>query len=298
MPTRPRAAARWVGRAPARIRPYLELMRLDRPIGTWLVVLPGWIALALTAELPAQAWLLVLVLGHGALMRAAGCTVNDIVDRRFDAQVPRTADRPLAAGRITVRGAWLLFAAQMVVALALPLVAGTAVFWLTAASWVPMIAYPFMKRITNWPHVWLGFTLTIYVPVACVAATGEFGAPGIALYLGLVCWSIGCDIVYAHQDREADKIAGVRSAAVRLGDRTVPLVAALYAATVVGIAVAGALAGLGVLFWPLLAVAGLHLARQLRGLDTADPAVCHRAFLSNAPFAALVLAAVLAGRAL
>jgi len=287
---------REAGRFADRTRPYLELMRFDRPVGIGLVVLPGWIALALAPGFPPNPVLPVVLALHGALTRGAGCTVNDIADRRLDAGVPRTARRPLADGRISPRNAWIFFAVQLFVALSTPLPFGFDVFALMGVSWLLIVVYPFMKRITHWPHVWLGFTMNWYVLVMWVAVTGTVDTTGLTLYAALVAWAIGTDIVYAHQDRVADVGVGVHSAAVKYGRRTLPLVGALYTATIVGVAAAGVLAGLGPLFWPMLAIAALHLARQVHRLDIDDPASCHRAFVSNVPFACLLVVAVVAGR--
>ncbi|MGC0422697.1 4-hydroxybenzoate octaprenyltransferase [Embleya sp. AB8] len=296
-PTRP--AARCVARMPLAIRPYLELMRVDRPVGTWLVVLPGWTAVAMAADARpgARVPLTVAVLfAVGFLTRGAGCTVNDILDRRFDARVTRTTGRPLAAGTIGVRRAWAFFGAQCLVALPIPLLLGPTPFLVMAAGWVPIVAYPLMKRITDWPHVWLGPCMSWLVPVGWLAVAGSLDVAAVLLFVGMSCWAVGCDLVYAHQDRASDAVVGVRSAAVRLGRRSVSVLVGVYVATIGCLAGAGVAAGLGWAFWPLLALAAGHLVRQLRALDIDDPACCQRVFLTNPQFAALVLVAVLAGR--
>ncbi|MYW04985.1 4-hydroxybenzoate octaprenyltransferase [Streptomyces sp. SID3343] len=292
------ASARWVGRAPAPVRPYLELMRLDRPVGAWLMILPGWVSATLASDFPPDLRLAFVLFVTGVLTRSAGCTINDIVDRRFDAQVPRTEGRPLAAGRIPVHRAWLFFAGQLAATLLVPLTLGVEFFGWMALGWILILAYPLMKRITDWPHVWLGPTMTWFVPVTWIGVTGTLDATGLLLYTGLGSWAIAYDIVYAHQDREADALIGVRSAAVRLGRRSVPVIVGLYAVTFGCLLVVGATAGLGPLYWPAIAVAGAQLRWQVRTLDIDDPAACQRVFLSNVPFAALVLLAAVAGKAL
>jgi 4-hydroxybenzoate polyprenyltransferase len=291
-------AARVVGRAPIEIRPFLELMRLDRPAGIWFAVLPGWIAAALAPGFPPGWRLPVVLLVSGLLTRAAGCTYNDLLDRRFDGHVPRTASRPLATGTVTAPEAWVFFVVQALVALLLPLLVNFRFFVVCAAGWVLYLAYPFMKRITDWPHLWIGPSMAWQAPAAWIALTGGFGLTGGLLYLGLACWGAGYDIVYGFQDREADVLVGVRSAPVRYGARAVPAIVVLYAATVLCLAAAGWRTGLGPLFWPVLALAAAHLARQLRLLDVADADRCRDVFLSNVRFAGLVLLAVLAGQAL
>lgn len=192
----------------------------------------------------------------------------------------------------------MFFAAQLAIALPIPLLLGPGAFVVMAVGWLPIVAYPFMKRITHWPHLWLGPCMSWLALVAWIAVTGSLDATGGLLFAGLVCWAVGCDVVYAHQDRESDALVGVRSAAVLLGRRSVPLLVGLYVATVGCFAAAGWSAGLGPAFWPLLAGAGAQLAWQLRELDIDDPASCRRVFLSNPRFAGIVLVAVLAGRAL
>lgn len=294
-------AARWVGRSPAAVRPYLQLMRVDRPVGTWLAVLPGWIAVVPAAGSGAGANVpitVVVLFVVGFLTRSAGCTINDILDRGFDARVVRTSGRPLAVGVVDVRRAWLFFAGQLLVAISIPLILGPVAFLVMALGWVAIAAYPFMKRITDWPHVWLGPCMSWLALVAWIAVAGSLDVAAVFLFVGLSCWAVGCDIVYAHQDKVSDAVVGVRSAAVRLGRRSVPVLIGLYGATIVCLAVAAARSGLGPAFWPLLAVAAGHLVWQSRVLDIDDPACCQRVFAANPQFGALVLLAEIAGRLL
>ncbi|MFE2937793.1 4-hydroxybenzoate octaprenyltransferase [Streptomyces sp. NPDC059255] len=290
-------AARWVGRAPAGVRPYLESLRLDRPVGSWLLVMPGWIALAAIAG-PREGVLLgLLLLVYGVLSRGAACGLNDVLDARFDAQVPRTAGRPVASGRLAPGRALVLC---VVVGALAPLVMGfwsvEAVLW--AAAGAPLAAvYPYMKRVTHWPHVWLGITINWTVPLVYVLLTGGLGLGGVLLYGAVICWAVGTDVIYACQDREADVRAGVRSAAVLLGRRrTRVLVGGVYAGCVVLLAWFGVVAGLGPLYWPGLCVVAGQLGWQVRRADPADVGACGRAFGTNPLCGLLILVAVLAGR--
>ncbi|MFJ6014033.1 4-hydroxybenzoate octaprenyltransferase [Streptomyces sp. NPDC092952] len=292
----PRPAARLVARSPAGTRPYLELLRLDRPVGSWLLVVPGWIALGALAGPRDGVLLGAMLLVYGVLSRGAACGLNDVLDARFDAQVPRTAGRPVASGRLAAGRALVLCFA---VGAAAPLVMGfwsvEAVVW--AAAGAPLAAvYPYMKRVTHWPHVWLGITMNWTVPLVYVLLTGGFGLPGRVLYGALICWAVGTDVIYACQDREADVRAGVRSAAVLLGRHSRVLVGGVYAGCVVLLGWFGVAAGLGPLFWPGLGVVAGQLGWQVWRADPADAGSCGRAFATNPLCGLLVLVAVLAGR--
>ncbi|MFE7105227.1 4-hydroxybenzoate octaprenyltransferase [Streptomyces sp. NPDC057575] len=295
VPARGRAA-RLVGRTPSGVRPYLELLRLDRPVGAWLLVVPGWIALGAIAG-PRDGGLLgLLLLVYGVLSRGAACGLNDVLDARFDAQVPRTAGRPVASGRLAAGRALVLC---VVVGAVAPLVMGfwsvEAVVW--AAAGAPLAAlYPYMKRVTHWPHVWLGITINWTVPLVYVLLTGGIGLRGGVLYGALICWAVGTDVIYACQDREADVRAGVRSAAVLLGRRSRVLVGGAYAGCVVLLASFGFVAGLGPLYWPGLCVVAGQLGWQVWRADPADAVACGRAFATNPLCGLLILVAVLAGR--
>jgi len=213
----------WVYRMPERWIPYLQLSRLDRPIGYWLLALPGWIALAFASLSQGLAWSdlkwAALVLIGAVAMRGAGCTYNDIVDRELDAQVARTALRPIPAGTITLKKAWVWLAAQCFIGL-LVLLAMPRLAQIIALCSLPLVAaYPFMKRITWWPQVWLGMTFNWAALVAYAAKTDTInGAIGL-LYLGLIFWTIGYDTIYACQDIEDDAFVGIKSTARRFGKR-------------------------------------------------------------------------------
>jgi len=223
----------WVNRAPVGLRPYLQLSRLDRPVGYWLLALPGWIGLAFAGLSHGLVWMdlvwAALILIGAVAMRGAGCTYNDIVDQDLDAQVERTALRPLPAGTVTTKQAWRWTFAQIgvgfLVWLCLPLLAkGIALLALPLVA-----AYPFMKRITWFPQVWLGMTFNWAVLVAYAVKTGGISLPVLILYLGLIFWTVGYDTIYACQDMEDDAMVGIKSTALRFGGRVKLGVGVCYA---------------------------------------------------------------------
>ncbi len=224
----------WVNRAPLGIRPYLQLSRLDRPVGYWLLALPGWIGLAFAGLSHGLSWTdliwAVLILIGSIAMRGAGCTYNDIVDQDLDAQVERTALRPLPAGTITTKQAWIWTFAQIgvgfLVWLCLPLLAKA-----IALLALPLVAaYPFMKRITWFPQVWLGLTFNWAVLVAYAAKTGTVSLPLFILYISLMFWTVGYDTIYACQDIEDDAMVGIKSTARKFGGQVKLGVGVSYAA--------------------------------------------------------------------
>ena len=226
------AKSHWVNRAPVGIRPYLQLSRLDRPVGYWLLALPGWIGLAYAGLSHGLVWMdlvwAALILIGAIAMRGAGCTYNDIVDQDLDAQVERTALRPLPAGTVTTRQAWRWTFAQIgvgfLVWLCLPLLAkGIALLALPLVA-----AYPFMKRITWFPQVWLGMTFNWAVLVAYAAKTGTVSLPLFILYIGLIFWTVGYDTIYACQDIEDDAMVGIKSTARKFGDYLYFVVCIIY----------------------------------------------------------------------
>ena len=194
----------WVDRyAPAALRPWLKLGRFDRPAGIWLLMIPGWQGVALATSAQGR-WpdplLLVLIALGAALMRAAGCAYNDIVDRDFDAQVARTASRPIPSGQISVKQAWGFVVGCCLAALVILLTLRPAAIALGAGSLALVAAYPFMKRITWWPQAWLGLTFNLGALLGYAAVTGTVGWPAILLYAGGVLWTLGYDTIYAVQD--------------------------------------------------------------------------------------------------
>lgn len=286
IPPVPADAARgtWVNRAPTAIRPYLQLSRFDRPAGFWLLGLPCLIGLALARVdagfVPGDAWLATLFATGAIAMRGAGCTYNDILDRRIDALVARTARRPLPAGAVSLKQAWAWLLVQcgigLLVLLGLPRFAQY-----VALGSLPLVAlYPLMKRITWWPQVWLGLTFNWGALVAAAAVRGGFTPADFALYAALIVWTLGYDTIYAIQDREDDALIGVKSTARRFGARLKPAVATIYAVCAALAAAAGWLAH----EWVGAAVTvpfALHLAQQAFRLDPADGRLALTLFQAN-----------------
>ncbi|MFC3078980.1 4-hydroxybenzoate octaprenyltransferase [Phenylobacterium terrae] len=293
------APANWVDRhAPAGLRPWLKLGRFDRPTGIWLLMLPGWQGIALAAAMEGRLpdlRLLVLFFLGAALMRAAGCAYNDIVDADFDAKVARTAGRPIPSGQISVKQAWGFVIACCLAALLILLSFPPLAIALGAGSLLLVAAYPFMKRITWWPQAWLGLTFNWGALLGFAAATGTLGWPAALLYASGIFWTLGYDTIYAVQDLEDDALAGVKSSARRMGAAAPKGVLVFYmAATFLALAAAFA-GGLGPLFWPAAALFGLHLARQAQRLDVADPLGALSLFRSNAVAGFVLFVAICAG---
>ncbi|TAJ63426.1 UbiA family prenyltransferase [Brevundimonas sp.] len=323
----PDAPTNWVDRhAPEGLKPWLKLGRFDRPIGIWLLLLPGWqgIALALaqyrrTPNLY-DAWLFLGFALGACLMRAAGCAFNDIVDRDIDAKVARTALRPIPSGRISVKQAWAFVVACSLTSLLILLTLNIFAVLLGVVSLLLVAAYPFMKRITWWPQAWLGLTFNWGVLMGFAAALGGgsavslflllidpkitnialilpvtaivFAAP---LYLALVFWTLGYDTIYALQDIEDDAMVGVKSSARRLGANVQRGVGVFYGLTVVLTVAAGLTAGLGPLFYIALLPWAAHLFRQARDVRPDDPALALRLFRSNRDAGFILLFAIILG---
>jgi 4-hydroxybenzoate polyprenyltransferase len=293
------AAGDWVERyLPAGLRPYARLARLDRLIGTWLLLFPAWWGTALAATgWPDPALLALFALG-AVVMRGAGCTLNDIVDRDFDARVARTRLRPLPSGAVSVRQALLFLLLQLGIGAAvlfslnrLSILLGIAVLGLIAS-------YPFMKRITYWPQLFLGLNFNWGALVGWTAVTGALAAPPVLLYLGGVFWTLGYDTIYAHQDKADDRLIGVKSSALALGARTRRWLIAFYAAAVLLWGLAGVAAGLGRCYWAGLAAAAVQLLWQALRVDIDNPADCLAKFRSNRAAGWLLLAGIVTGHLL
>ena len=291
------AAEGWVSRLPWRLRPYALLLRLDRPIGIWLLFLPGAWGLLLSGAPPGRtAWLLLLFAVGSVVMRGAGCIVNDMWDRELDRKVARTAARPLASGALGMRHAAgllaLMLAAGLAVLLQLPLLCWA----LGVASLVLVALYPLAKRVTWWPQLVMGFTFGFGAPMGYAAGAGHLGAAWAAVYAAAILWDLGFDTVYAHQDREDDALAGIRSTARLWGAWSRPLLLACYAAAILMLALAGALSALSPAFFAALALPAALLAWQAWRLDIHDPAGCLRLFRLNREVGLAVAAAILLGR--
>lgn len=278
----------WVDRwAPPATRPYLRLARADRPIGAWLLLFPCWWS-QLLAEASMRVgqsgpnmWYLALFFVGAFVMRGAGCTWNDIVDRDYDAGVARTRSRPIPSGQVTVRQAKLFMVALALVGLAVLVQFNRFTVLLGISSLALVAIYPFMKRFTYWPQLVLGLTFKWGALVGWAAVTGSLSLAALALYAGSVLWTIGYDTIYAHQDKEDDLMLGLKSTALRFGEATVDWVGGFYAGAVVLWALAGAAAGVHLIFYTALALISLQLAWQVTTLDITDAGNCLRRFRSN-----------------
>jgi 4-hydroxybenzoate polyprenyltransferase len=311
------APANWVDRfAPPPLRPWLKLGRFDRPTGIWLLMLPGWQGIALADAmkgLPPDPVLLALFFLGAALMRAAGCAYNDIVDRDIDAKVARTAGRPIPAGQIRVGQAWAFLVGCCLASFLILVSFNLLAVALGVVSLALVAAYPFMKRITWWPQAWLGLTFNWGVPLGFAAALSLptpweilagasraydptiYALPPLLLYAGAACWTIGYDTIYAVQDLEDDALAGVKSSARRLGAAAPRAVLAFYLAALALALAAGWAARLGWLFWPFAALYGLALLVQPGRLKLDDLAGALRLFNANTRAAILLFLALVVG---
>jgi 4-hydroxybenzoate polyprenyltransferase len=293
------ATGNWVDTvAPAGMRPYLRLTRLDRPIGWWLLLLPCWWSAALAA-IPAGKWgpdpLHVLLFLIGAIvMRGAGCTWNDLMDRDIDARVERTRSRPIPSGQVSVRAAAVFLVAQALVGLLVLVQFNRFTVILGIASLAVVAIYPLMKRVTYWPQIFLGLAFSWGALMGWAAVFGRLNWPAVLLYAGSICWVIHYDTIYAHQDSEDDALVGLKSTALLFGERTRPALALFSILAVLLIGLAGLTAGAGVVFAIGLIAFALHLAWQVHTINIGDPALCLRLFKSNRDaglilFASLIL---------
>jgi 4-hydroxybenzoate polyprenyl transferase, proteobacterial len=269
-------AGNWVDRhAPDWLKPYARLARWDRPIGFWLLFWPCAWSLGLAAvAYPEQGfdwWAAVLMLVGAILMRGAGCTFNDIVDRDIDMKVARTRSRPIPAGQVTARDALAFLVAQALLASVILFQFNRFTVWAGVASLVLVAIYPFMKRITWWPQLFLGLAFSWGAIVGWTSQTGGIAPPALLLYLGCILWVIGYDTIYALQDIEDDALIGVRSTARLFGARTRPIVAGFYAGAFVLWMMAALWAGAGLVFAVLSLVTAGLLAWQVQTLDADAP---------------------------
>lgn len=288
----------WVDRiAPARVRPYLRLARIDRPIGIWLLMFPCWWSVALASAGWPDPWLLLLFALGATLMRGAGCTYNDLADREFDAKVARTATRPLPSGAVTPRQAAVFMIVLCLAALVILLQFNWFAVGLGTASLLVVAIYPFAKRFTHWPQAILGLAFNWGALLGWAAVRGNLELPAVLLYLGGLLWTLGYDTIYAHQDKEDDILIGVKSTALKLGATSRRYVFGFHATAWLLIAAAGIVAGLSWLWLLVLLPALAHLAWQALTVDYDDAHDCLAKFKSNqvvglAVFVAIVVARV------
>ncbi len=295
-PTTPDAVpGNWVARAPRAARPYLRLMRADRPIGTWLLLLPCWWGLAIASLNgnvgPHYLWYALLFAIGAYVMRGAGCVYNDIVDQDFDARVERTALRPIPAGEISTRQAWAFLIALCLIGLVILMQLNRFTIFVGLASLGLVAIYPFMKRITYWPQAWLGLTFNWGALVGYAAVAGELGPPAFAIYAAGFFWTLGYDTIYAHQDKEDDALIGVKSTALALGSATRPWLIGFFAATLTLFALAGFMADASLIFYLALGPAAVHFLWQVKTLDINNAHNCLKRFKANRDAGLLLLAA-------
>ena len=293
------ATGNWVDtHAPPWSRPYLRLSRLDRPIGSWLLLMPCWWSAALAAgvigNLGRLPLTLVLFFIGAFVMRGAGCTWNDITDRDLDAKVERTRSRPIPAGQVSVSQALVFLVLQALIGLTVLLQFNRFAIMTGIASLVIVAVYPFMKRITWWPQVVLGLAFSWGALMGFAVTLGRIDLTALALYAGSISWVIGYDTIYAHQDTEDDALIGIKSTARLFAEHTHQALVVFYGLAVLLIGVALALAGVGFAAWIGLAAFVIHLAWQIRTLRIHDPALCLRVFKSNRDAGLLLFAGLLA----
>lgn len=288
----------WVdNRAPLWSRPYLRLSRLDRPIGSWLLLIPCLWATALASHLApdvSQLPLTIALFFIGAFaMRGAGCTWNDITDRDLDARVERTQSRPIPARQVTVTQALVFLVVQALVGLAVLLQFNRFAIATGIASLLIVAAYPFMKRITYWPQVVLGLAFSWGALMGFAAVLGRIDAAALALYAGTIAWVVGYDTIYAHQDADDDAFIGIKSTALLFGERTRSALAIFYGLAVVLIGIALHLAAARWPAWIGLAAFAAHLAWQIARIEIGDSRLCLRLFKSNRDAGLLLFAGLL-----
>ena len=292
------ATGNWVdSNAPQWLRPYLRLTRLDRPIGWWLLLLPCWWSSALAAIADGawgpNPWHLLLLLVGAIVMRGAGCTWNDLVDRDIDARVERTRSRPIPSGQVSVPAAAAFLVVQALVGLAVLVQFNRFAIAVGIASLGVVAIYPFMKRITYWPQIFLGLAFSWGALMGWAAARGRLELPAFLLYAGSIAWVVHYDTIYALQDREDDALVGLKSTAILFGAHTRPALALFSAAAVLLIGLAGYTANAGAIFVLGLAAFAAHLCWQIARVAIVDPDSCLRIFRSNRDAGLILFAALL-----
>jgi 4-hydroxybenzoate polyprenyltransferase len=279
----------WVERLlPLALQPYAQLMRLDRPIGWWLLMLPCWWGLFLAqiargGGLPSL-WFALLFLLGAIIMRGAGCTLNDIIDRKYDGLVARTKGRPIPSGRVSVKQAFIFLAGQCLLGFVILLQFNSYTITLASASLLIVAVYPFMKRITHWPQLVLGLAFNWGALVGWSAVQGSLAWPPLVLYLGGIFWTLAYDTIYAHQDKEDDVLIGVKSTALRFGESTKGWLIGFFVLALLSIDAALWLAGASYISHMGVALGALHAAWQIKRFEVNNSALCLHLFKSNREF--------------
>lgn len=282
---------------PSAALPFAQLARLDRPVGAWLLLFPCWWSQGLASSAAGapypDIWHLALFLIGAFVMRGAGCTYNDIVDRDIDAGVARTKSRPLPSGRVTTKAAFAFALGLCLIGLLVLLQFNRFTIVLGMASLILVAIYPFMKRFTYWPQLVLGLTFNWGALVGWSATRGTLELPALFLYAGCILWTVGYDTIYAHQDKEDDLSLGLKSTALRFADQTHIWLSGFYGAAWVLWIAAIVLAGSGIALYAALTLAGLHLLWQIATLDISDADNCLRRFRANVTIGWLLFIGVL-----
>jgi 4-hydroxybenzoate polyprenyltransferase len=287
----------WITRlVPARAQAFARLARLDKPAGIWLLLWPCWWSVALASPHFPDWTLLILFAAGAAVMRAAGCVVNDVADKDFDAKVERTKNRPIASGAIDLRSAHIFLGALLLCGLAILLCFNRTAEIVGVASLPLIFVYPFTKRITHWPQAFLGLTFNWGALMGWAAVTGTLDWPAFLLYFSGIFWTLGYDTIYAHQDKEDDLLIGVRSTALKLGTRTRPYLFIFYGLGLAGMAAAGISAKLDPIFFAGLALGAGQLFWQAATAKLDDPADCLAKFRSNFWFGLIVFVGIVIAR--
>ena len=287
----------WIGGVPEKFHPYIYLARLDRPIGIWLLLLPGWWAILLAASqlsgVTFKAFILLMVFAIGAVvMRAAGCVINDLWDRKLDSQVERTQNRPLASGDLSVSQAMVFLAGLLFIGFCILILMNPATVLLGLLTIPLIIAYPLTKRFTYWPQAVLGLTFNFGALMGWTAVMGSLSFQAFFLYVAAFFWTLGYDTIYAHQDKEDDALVGVKSTALKFGEDSKKWVSGFYAAMLLSFALALTLSSANLLALPGLAFIAAHLFWQIGRWDPEDQASCLKIFKSNRDLGFVVLAVI------
>lgn len=293
------AATGWVGRLPPSLSPYARLMRLDKPIGSWLLAWPSFwsIGLAAAQGAPPDPWTLALFGSGAVLLRGAGCTINDLWDRDLDSKVERTRSRPLAAGEVTPASAVAFLGAQLSLGLGILLQLNTFSQALGAASLPLVVAYPLMKRVTNWPQAVLGLTINWGALLGWAAVHGSLDlGVTLPLYLSGVAWTLVYDTIYAHQDKADDVKIGVKSTALHFGSRNKEVLTAFALAHGAGLVLSGLAGGCGGAYYAASALGTSWLAKSIRDINLDDPKECGDFFVRNQWYGALIFSGIVLDR--
>lgn len=287
----------WIERVPEKYRPYIYLARLDRPIGVWLLLLPCfWGVFLASSQLSGLSfkslWLMILFFLGAVIMRSAGCVINDIWDRKLDAQVERTSERPLADGTVSVAQALVFLAALLFAGFCILIMFNGTTIMLGLFAVPLIILYPFTKRITFWPQAVLGLTFNFGALMGWSAVMDSIGFPAVFLYVAAFFWTLGYDTIYAHQDKEDDVLIGIKSTALKFGEQSKKWVSGFYCSMLVSFALALALSSVNLIALPGIALIAVHLFWQISNWDIDDPENSLKIFQSNRDLGLLIFAVI------